>query len=84
MTDTMRERMTEALVWARDRGLDADDPRTVDAVLDAMAGPTEGMIHHGASALDYPSVYMGGPSFASVRSAGRTWRAMVKAARGGE
>lgn len=42
--------------------------------------PTERMIAAGAGSLDYPSVFMGGPSHASRRRAPRVWSAMLDAA----
>lgn len=41
--------------------------------------PTRGMVHGLASALDYPSVYMGGPSESSVRKAKRLYATIISA-----
>lgn len=42
--------------------------------------PTDGMLHDGSSAYDYPSVYMGGPSEGGKRLSARIYRAMLAAA----
>lgn len=42
----------------------------------ALREPNDSMIHHGASAADYPNVFMGGPSHNGRDKAQRIWRAM--------
>lgn len=42
--------------------------------------PTDKMIFRGASTLDHPSVFMGGPSQGNRRNAARVWKAMLAAA----
>lgn len=41
--------------------------------------PTEAMTHAMAAALDFPSVYMGGPSTGSKRKAATVYAAMLAA-----
>lgn len=52
-----------------------------EAVLDALREPDEAMVWHGASALDHPSVFMGGPSHGNKRNAQAAWQAMIDAAK---
>lgn len=40
--------------------------------------PDEGMIHTGAASLDYPSVFMGGPSQQNRKKIAQAYRAMVQ------
>ena len=42
----------------------------------ALREANDAMIHHGASAADYPSVFMGGPSHNGRDKAQRIWKAM--------
>lgn len=46
----------------------------------APVEPTEVMLSNGAASLDYPSVFMGGPSKQNQRAAERAYRAMIQAA----
>lgn len=56
----------------------------VDAVLDELLDPSEAGIRAGGGALDYPSVYMGGPSKNGMRKARAVWDAMIDTIKRGE
>lgn len=53
--------------------------RNADAALDALREPDEAMLRSGGSAFDHPSVYMGGPSSAALRTVPKIWQAMLDA-----
>jgi hypothetical protein len=55
----------------------------VDAILDVLAEPSEGMREAGARAHDFPSSFVPGPTFDARVAAPRVWRAMVAAVRSG-
>lgn len=91
---SMREKIAKAIYeqrngagavpWSRrdnaHKGPYLDD---ADAALHALTQPDEAMIRDGASAMDHPSVFMGGPSHHSLKNAPRIFTAMIQAAKEG-
>lgn len=53
--------------------------RSAQGYVEVPVEPTPEMIRAGAASLDYPSVYMGGPSHQNQRNAPRSYRAMLSA-----